>query len=101
MQNDAQDLHSRSREGPVLQELSAPAYLLTAEVVIQQLATNPENGLSEEEAQFRITKYGFNELDAGDSVSVTRILMKQIFNAMALVSLFCVPLFPRMGLIEN
>lgn len=86
MKNDAQDLHPRGREGPMLQGLSAPAYLLTAEEIILQLATDPENGLSEEEAKLRLTKYGLNELEAGDQVGVTTILMKQIFNAMVLVN---------------
>lgn len=94
MQNDAQDLYPRSREGPMLQGLSSPAHFLAAEEVAQQLATSPENGLSEEEAQSRITKYGLNELKAGDGVSAVRILMKQIFNAMVLVGLLCVLSLP-------
>lgn len=89
MQNDAQDLYSRGRERPLLQELSAPAYLLTPEEIVQQLATDTEDGLSEEEAKSRLTKYGLNELEAGDSVSVARILVGQIFNAMVLVNLPC------------
>lgn len=95
-----QDLRPRGREGPMLQELSASAYLLTAEEVILQLATDPENGLSEEEAKFRLTKYGFNQLEAGGHVSVTRILMKQVFNAMVLVNFpFFFFLFPSLKVI--
>lgn len=95
MQDDAKNIHPRSREGPVFQRqyspehlsLSSPAYLLTAEEIVQQLATDTDNGLSEEEAQRRITKYGLNELEAGDGVSAFKILMGQIFNAMVLVTL--------------
>lgn len=94
MQNDAQDLHPRGREGPMLQELSAPAYLLTTEEIILQLATDPDNGLSEEEAKFRLTKYGLNELETSGHVSATRILMKQVFNAMVLVKKIPPFLFP-------
>lgn len=90
MQNDAQDFHPRSREGPMLQQLSRPAYLLATGEIVQQLETDPENGLSDEEAQSRITKYGLNELEAGGGVSATRILMKQIFNAMVLVIMSCI-----------
>lgn len=100
MQNDAQDLYPRGREGPMLLELSAPAYLLTAGEIVLQLATDPENGLSEEEAKSRLTTYGPNELEVGGGTSVIRIIMKQIFNAMGLVSLrsfffffFCKRLF--------
>lgn len=65
--------------------LSSPAYLLTAEEIVQQLATDTDNGLSEEEAQRRITKYGLNELEVGGGVSAFKILMGQIFNAMVLI----------------
>jgi Na+-exporting ATPase len=97
MQDDAKNIHPRSREGPMFQQqqqsspehlvLSSPAYLLTAEEIVQQLATDTDNGLSEEEAQRRITKYGLNELEAGGGVSAFKILMGQIFNAMVLVTL--------------
>lgn len=97
MQNDAKDLHPRGCEGPMLR-LLAPAYLLAAEEVALQLATDPENGLSEDEAKSRLTKYGLNELEAGDRVSATKILMKQVFNAMALVNL--PPLLKEITLIK-
>lgn len=87
MRNVPQDLYPRGREGSVLLELSAPAYLLTTREIILQLATNPEDGLSEVEAKSRLTRYGLNELESGVGVSATGILMKQIFNAMVLVNL--------------
>lgn len=85
MQNGVEDLHPRSREGPVPLELSNPPHLLSADEVAQQLQTDPDNGLSDEEAKSRLTKFGLNELLGGGGVSATRILMKQIFNAMVLV----------------
>lgn len=87
MQNVPQDLYPRGREGSMLLELSAPAYLLTVGEIFLQLGTNPENGLSEDEAKSRLTRFGLNELKVGVGVSVTGILMKQIFNAMVLVNL--------------
>lgn len=87
MRNDSQDFHPRGREGSMLLELSTPAYLLTVGEIVLQLATNPENGLSEDEAKSRLTTYGLNELKSGVRVSATGILMKQIFNAMVLVNL--------------
>lgn len=96
MQDDAKNIHPRSREGPMFQQqqtspehlvLTSPAYLLTSEEIVQQLATDTDNGLSQEEAQCRITKYGLNELEIGGGISAFKILMGQIFNAMVLVIL--------------
>lgn len=67
--------------------LSQAAYLLTAEEVVRELTTDPDNGLSVQEANNRLQQFGLNELDAGGGVSVLRILMGQIFNAMVLVSM--------------
>lgn len=85
MNNGVEDLHPRGREGPVPLELSRLPYLLTADEVARELNTDPDCGLTEEEAKSRLTKYGLNELEGGGGVSAGRILMKQIFNAMVLI----------------
>lgn len=66
-------------------ELSRLPYLLTADEVARELNTDPDSGLSEEEAKSRLTKAGLNELEGGGGVSAGRILAKQIFNAMVLI----------------
>lgn len=101
MQNDASHLHPRSREGPVpeqgrkdgaapagaaWQSLSSDAYLLDADQVVRELKTDPDSGLSEDVAKTRLAEAGLNELQGGGGVSVVRILMGQIFNAMVMVS---------------
>ncbi|KAG0132683.1 hypothetical protein HOY82DRAFT_502144 [Tuber indicum] len=85
MQNDGKDIHSRSREGPVHNGLSNDPYLLSGDQVLRQLSTDPDDGLSDAEAGARMTKFGLNELDTGAGVSVVRILLRQLFNAMGLV----------------
>ncbi|KAF8456034.1 hypothetical protein BDZ91DRAFT_701772 [Kalaharituber pfeilii] len=85
MQNGVEDLHPRGREGSMPLELSQLPHLLTADEVAQQLQTDPDNGLSDDEARTRLTKFGLNELAGGGGVSILRILMRQIFNAMVLV----------------
>lgn len=85
MQNVSKDIHPRSREGSLPLELSNPAHLLPANEVVQQLQTDPDNGLSNEEAQSRLTKFGLNELLGGGGVNAGQILMRQVFNAMVLV----------------
>jgi len=88
MQDGVKDLHPRSREGPVPLQLSNPPHLLSADEVALQLQTDPDNGLSDEAAKSRLTQFGLNELLGGGGVSAGRILMKQIFNAMVLVSTY-------------
>ncbi|PWW74004.1 hypothetical protein C7212DRAFT_214073 [Tuber magnatum] len=85
MQNDGEDIHSRSREGPMHNGLSNDPYLLSGDEVVRQLSTDPDDGLSDAEAAARMTKFGLNELDTGAGVSVVRILLGQLFNAMGLV----------------
>ncbi|KAF8429556.1 sodium transport ATPase [Tirmania nivea] len=85
MQNGVEDIHPRSREGSMPLELSNPPHLLPADEVARQLQTDPDNGLSDEEAKSRLTKFGLNELLGGGGVSASQILMRQIFNAMVLV----------------
>ncbi|CUS06836.1 unnamed protein product [Tuber aestivum] len=85
MQNDGENIHPRSREGPMHNGLSDDPYLLSGDEVVRQLSTDPDNGLSDAEAATRMTKFGLNELDTGAGVSVVRILLRQLFNAMGLV----------------
>lgn len=112
MQNDGSHLHPRSGQGPLHHEqekqqavdrngngpaaaesrpkgpldLSQDAYLLTAEDAVRELKTDPDRGLTEDEAKARLQIAGLNELAGGGGVSIGRILAGQIFNAMVLVS---------------
>lgn len=86
MQNGVEDIYPRSCEGSVPNQLSRAPHSLPADEVTRQLQTDPDNGLSSEEAQSRLTTFGPNELQGGGGVSSGRILAKQIFNAMSLVS---------------
>ena len=102
MQNDGKDLHPRSGQGPLHQhpqpnhrpagpsavpQLSKPAHLLSADDVVRELATNPDDGLTADDAQARLAAAGPNELEGGGGISPLRILAGQIFNAMVLVGL--------------
>jgi len=85
MQNGVEDIHPRSRQGSVPLVLSNPPHLLPADEVAQLLQTDTDNGLSDEEAKSRLTKFGLNELLGGGGVNAGQILMRQVFNAMVLV----------------
>jgi Na+-exporting ATPase len=65
--------------------LSQPAHTLPYEAVIQELGTGVDEGLSPEEASRRLHEYGPNKLDEGEGVSVIKIIVRQVANAMMLV----------------
>lgn len=65
--------------------LSQPAHTLPYDVVISELGTRLDEGLSNDEAKHRLQQYGPNKLDEGEGVSVIKILIRQVANAMMLV----------------
>jgi magnesium-transporting ATPase (P-type) len=65
--------------------LSQPAHSLSYEAVIKELGTELDEGLSPGEATRRLDQYGPNKLDEGEGVSVVKILVRQVANAMMLV----------------
>ncbi|KAE8422914.1 hypothetical protein BDV36DRAFT_279451 [Aspergillus pseudocaelatus] len=64
--------------------LSQPAHSLPYDVVIRELGTKLDEGLSAEEAKQRLDQYGPNKLEEGEGVSVVKILIRQVANAMML-----------------
>lgn len=66
--------------------LSQPAHSLTFDNVISELGTNSDDGLSSAEVKRRIEKYGENVLEGDEGVSFAKIVIRQIANAMMLVS---------------
>lgn len=65
--------------------LSQPAHTLPWEAVIKELTTGLDEGLTPDEASRRLQQYGPNKLDEGEGVSVVKILVRQVANAMMLV----------------
>ncbi|KAL4885491.1 hypothetical protein BJY04DRAFT_134785 [Aspergillus karnatakaensis] len=65
--------------------LSQPAYCLPYEVVLKEIGTKIDEGLTKDEAARRLQQYGPNKLDEGEGVSVVKILVRQVANAMMLV----------------
>lgn len=59
---------------------------LTFEELAKEIGADTADGLTAEEAKLRLTKYGKNELDGGEGVSPFKILLRQVANAMTLVS---------------
>jgi hypothetical protein len=65
--------------------LSQPAHSLTPDAVLSELQSKLEDGLTNEEAKARLQQYGPNKLDEGEGVSMIKILVGQVANAMMLV----------------
>jgi magnesium-transporting ATPase (P-type) len=53
--------------------------------VIRELNTELDEGLAPDEASRRLEHYGPNQLDEGEGVSVVKIFVRQVANAMMLV----------------
>lgn len=65
--------------------LAQPAYRLVPDEVARQLGTNFEKGLSKQEAKRRHGLVGDNALEGGEGVSIWRVLVRQVANALTLV----------------
>ncbi|KAL4954026.1 hypothetical protein BDW69DRAFT_194370 [Aspergillus filifer] len=68
-----------------VQPLSRPAHALSYEDILNELKVNLEEGLSNAQAKKRLELYGPNELEGGEGVSLAKIVIRQIANAMMLV----------------
>lgn len=79
--------------------LSLPAHSLTIEDALRELETHCDGGISSTVAKNRLEEYGPNMLEEGEGVSVVKILIRQIANAMMLVKppifFLSLPSYPR------
>lgn len=66
--------------------LSRPAHALPYSKVIEEVGCDAEDGLSAAEAKDRHEKYGNNDLGEDGGVQPGKILLRQVANAMTLVS---------------
>lgn len=62
------------------------AFLLSVQDVAQQLGTNIESGLGKRQVADLQKGYPANELEGGEGIAWYKILIKQMSNAMILVS---------------
>ncbi|GKZ25057.1 hypothetical protein AbraIFM66951_000515 [Aspergillus brasiliensis] len=76
---------SQTASTPSHSPLSAPAHTLPYSSVLQELSVNSEEGLSSQEAQSRLQKWGPNELEGDEGISLAKIIIRQVANAMMLV----------------
>ena len=83
---DTQQKEAQNVDASFSQPLSQPAHSLPYETVLSELSTEADEGLSAAEAKKRLEEHGPNEIEGGEGVSFAKIVIKQIANAMMLVS---------------
>lgn len=66
-------------------ELYQAAHTLTALQVAQALGVNPQNGLTDVEAESRLRENGPNKVEGAEGVSLWKILLRQVSNSLTLV----------------
>ena len=71
--------------GQANRPMSRPAHALKYDDVVREIGANALDGLTTAQAQERLADYGRNELEEGPGVAPTKILVRQIANAMILV----------------
>ena len=92
MPSEKHGIHADLGPGASPIPLTGPPHTLPYEAVIEELGTALDDGLSPEEARRRLQQYGPNKLDEGEGVSVIKMLIRQVANAMMLVKRPIIPL---------
>ena len=85
MKKETQERLAAHVSGQSNEPISKPAHCLPFGEVLNELGCSGLDGLSDAEASKRLEQYGKNELDQGPRVNPTKLLVKQIANAMMLV----------------
>lgn len=80
--------------------LSKPAHALTFQAVIDELQADDNAGLTPADAKERLQLYGSNDLGEGGGVQPAKILLRQIANAMTLVTCTISPIYAVRSLIH-
>jgi len=90
--NEKEDKFPRSNtistapQGPISpEEAQQRAYLYPVQPVLDAFKSDAQKGLSEKEVESRLVEYGENMLQGGDEISLWKIFVHQIANAMTLV----------------
>jgi Na+-exporting ATPase len=72
--------------GQANEPLTKPAHALKFQQVVEETNCNADDGLTTAEAKSRLERWGNNDLGDDGGVSPGKILLRQIANAMTLVS---------------
>jgi Na+-exporting ATPase len=71
--------------GQANKPLSRPPHALPYSTVIEEIEANALDGLTAAEARLRLEEHGPNDIGDREAVSITKIFIRQIANAMILV----------------
>ncbi|TGZ81585.1 potassium/sodium eff [Ascodesmis nigricans] len=82
----------KKKSSIVAPTFSAPPYQLTFQQVAEELNVDIDKGLSDQQVDANLAKYGENKLEGDGAISPWKILIKQAANAMILVLVFAMAL---------
>src|SRR5690554_376284 len=84
---------------PMNDSKTAPAahHTLTAQQAVEQLETDPQSGLSADEAQRRLSEYGRNKLQSRKQKSILAMFLSQLNDALIYVLMAAVGITMLMG----
>lgn len=77
--------------GQANKPLSRPAHALHHSKVVEEVGCSPDDGLTAAEAEKRHQEYGNNDLGEDGGPQPGKILLRQVANAMTLVSTVVIP----------
>jgi len=80
------DAMSSALPGSGNKPLCRPAHALTFQAVLDELQADTNAGLTPADAKDRLQLYGSNDLGEGAGVQPAKILLRQVANAMTLVT---------------
>lgn len=87
--NSVTDIHDVStNSGHIWDGSPGTAQAFDGKIVAAVLDTNPETGLTSEEASKRLERDGPNSLDGAGQVSMAKVLLRQVSNSLTIVSIF-------------
>ncbi len=75
----------------------APWHTMDPQHILRELDTDPHQGLSEDEAQRRLERYGYNELRKDEKVSPFTLFINQFKNILIIILLIAIGLSALVG----
>lgn len=76
---------SNEKSTPLPGDAKSSPWTLTVDQCAAAFSTNINSGLTTDEAKSRLGEYGLNQLDQGEGISMTKVFLRQVCNAMILV----------------
>lgn len=70
---------------PLPADVKSASWTLSVPQAVNAFKTSVSSGLTADEAKRRLEEYGLNQLDQGEGISILKVFLRQVCNAMILV----------------